>query len=125
MSHRARLTCASSGFHEEEDHARSSPLVRKIAREHDINLAQCPEPDSAAVSQAGHHRFLEKKFGRSRAAGCRCASAPAAAKTDAGLPPVSNSRRSGADEPRAQDYRAAHDRVAPHSAHVHCMFEVD
>ena len=28
--------------HEEEDHARSSPLVRKIARENNINLAQVP-----------------------------------------------------------------------------------
>src|SRR4051794_37560840 len=28
--------------HEEEDHARSSPLVRKIAREHSINLSQVP-----------------------------------------------------------------------------------
>ena len=28
--------------HEEEDHARSSPLVRKIAREHNINLSQVP-----------------------------------------------------------------------------------
>ena len=28
--------------HEEDDHARSSPLVRKIAREHNIDLAQVP-----------------------------------------------------------------------------------
>ena len=33
---------ASQPQHDEDDHARSSPLVRKIAREHNINLAQVP-----------------------------------------------------------------------------------
>src|SRR6266566_7589020 len=31
---------ATAPAHEEEDHARSSPLVRKIAREHNVNLSQ-------------------------------------------------------------------------------------
>src|SRR5215469_14710088 len=31
---------APAPAHEEEDHARSSPLVRKIAREHNVNLSQ-------------------------------------------------------------------------------------
>src|SRR5207245_4886374 len=31
---------ATAPANEEEDHARSSPLVRKIAREHNVNLSQ-------------------------------------------------------------------------------------
>src|SRR5277367_2053492 len=36
------LQAAAEPAREEDDHARSSPLVRKIAREHNVNLSQVP-----------------------------------------------------------------------------------
>src|SRR5579862_7832093 len=47
--------------HEEEDHARSSPLVRKIARENNINLAQVPGTGlGGRITKQDITAFLEK-----------------------------------------------------------------
>ena len=52
--------------HEEEDHARSSPLVRKIAREHNISLAQVPGTGlGGRITKQDITAFLEKSLGRS------------------------------------------------------------
>jgi len=114
--------------HEEEDHARSSPLVRKIAREHNVDLAQVegtglggritkqdilafiegqdqahagasqPRPTTPTATQAGE------------------VSRPAPAAIPGDLVPMTNMRRIIAQ--RMVESRRT-------SAHVHAMFEVD
>ncbi len=107
--------------HEEEDHARSSPLVRKIAREHNINLAQVPGTGlSGRITKQDITAFLEKSSGEA------VRTAPASAKPDAGSPapvaipgdlvPMNHVRKIIAQ--RMIESRRT-------SAHVHCMFEVD
>ena len=108
--------------HEEDDHARSSPLVRKIAREHNIDLAQVPGTGlGGRITKQDITAFLE---------GAPAPAAPAApapsAKPDAGSPapvaipgdlvPMSHMRKIIA-------HRMIESRRT--SAHVHCMFEVD
>jgi len=107
---------------EEDDHARSSPLVRKIAREHNIDLAQVPGTGlGGRITKQDITAFLE---------GAPAPAAPAAtfpsAKPDAGTPapvaipgdlvPMSHIRKIIA-------HRMIESRRT--SAHVHCMFEVD
>ena len=108
--------------HDEDDHARSSPLVRKIAREHNIDLAQVPGTGlGGRITKQDITAFLE---------GAPAPAAPAApvpsAKPDAGSPapvaipgdlvPMSHIRKIIA-------HRMIESRRT--SAHVHCMFEVD
>ncbi len=108
--------------HEEEDHARSSPLVRKIAREHNINLAQVPGTGlGGRITKQDITAFLEKSSG-----GTATAAPPAPAKPDVGSPapaaipgdlvPMNHVRKIIAQ--RMIESRRT-------SAHVHCMFEVD
>ncbi len=110
--------------HEEEDHARSSPLVRKIAREHNINLAQVPGTGlGGRITKQDITAFLEKS-----PPGAPASTAPAAApaKTDGAPPapapipgdlvPMNHVRKIIAQ--RMIESRRT-------SAHVHCMFEVD
>ena len=110
---------ASQPQHEEDDHARSSPLVRKIAREHNIDLAQVPGTGlGGRITKQDITAFLE---------GASAPAAPApAAKPDASSPapvaipgdlvPMSHLRKIIA-------HRMIESRRT--SAHVHCMFEVD
>ncbi len=113
---------ASQPQHDEDDHARSSPLVRKIAREHNIDLAQVPGTGlGGRITKQDITAFLE---------GAPASAAPAApvpsAKPDAGSPapvaipgdlvPMSHIRKIIA-------HRMIESRRT--SAHVHCMFEVD
>jgi pyruvate dehydrogenase E2 component (dihydrolipoamide acetyltransferase) len=110
--------------HEEEDHARSSPLVRKIAREHNINLAQVPGTGlGGRITKQDITAFLEKSSGE---AVPTATAAPAPAKPDVGSPapaaipgdlvPMNHVRKIIAQ--RMIESRRT-------SAHVHCMFEVD
>jgi pyruvate dehydrogenase E2 component (dihydrolipoyllysine-residue acetyltransferase) len=113
---------ASQAQHDEDDHARSSPLVRKIAREHNINLAQVPGTGlGGRITKQDITSFLE---------GAPAAATPAApvssTKPEAGSPappaipgdlvPMSHIRKIIA-------HRMIESRRT--SAHVHCMFEVD
>ncbi|MGC2185291.1 MAG: 2-oxoglutarate dehydrogenase, E2 component, dihydrolipoamide succinyltransferase [Terriglobales bacterium] len=108
--------------HDEDEHARSSPLVRKIAREHNINLAQVPGTGlGGRITKQDITAFLE---------GAPAPAAPAApvasAKANAGSPappavpgdlvPMTHIRKIIA-------HRMIESRRT--SAHVHCMFEVD
>ena len=69
--------------HEEEDHARSSPLVRKIARENNINLAQVPGTGlGGRITKQDITAFLEKSSAAA-APRCRCDPGSSSAKTDA------------------------------------------
>jgi pyruvate dehydrogenase E2 component (dihydrolipoamide acetyltransferase) len=111
--------------HEEEDHARSSPLVRKIAREHNINLAQVPGTGlGGRITKQDITAFLEKSSGE--ALPTASAAPPAPAKPDVASPapaaipgdlvPMNHVRKIIAQ--RMIESRRT-------SAHVHCMFEVD
>jgi 2-oxoglutarate dehydrogenase E2 component (dihydrolipoamide succinyltransferase) len=107
---------------EEDDHARSSPLVRKIAREHNIDLAQVPGTGlGGRITKQDITAFLE---------GAPAPAAPAAtfpsAKPDAGTPaPVAIP---GDLVPMSHIRKIISQRMIESrrtSAHVHCMFEVD
>jgi pyruvate dehydrogenase E2 component (dihydrolipoamide acetyltransferase) len=111
--------------HNEEDHARSSPLVRKIAREHNINLAQVPGTGlGGRITKQDITAFLEKSSGQ--AASTSSAPPPSPAKSDVGSPapaaipgdlvPMNHMRKIIAQ--RMIESRRT-------SAHIHCMFEVD
>jgi len=127
--------------HEEDDHARSSPLVRKIAREHNVNLSQVEGTGlGGRITKQDILSFIE---GGSRATGAPLASGapssssapaarqggpaasyeaptpqrpPAPAAIPGDLVPMTNMRRIIAQ--RMIESRRT-------SAHVHCMFEVD
>jgi pyruvate dehydrogenase E2 component (dihydrolipoamide acetyltransferase) len=114
--------------HEVEDHARSSPLVRKIAREHNVDLGQVKGSGlGGRITKEDILAFIE---GQEKGGAPAVASAPASTPTSAGyqaprapapsipgeLVPMTNMRRIIAQ--RMIESRRT-------SAHVHCMFEVD
>jgi 2-oxoglutarate dehydrogenase E2 component (dihydrolipoamide succinyltransferase) len=113
---------------EEDEHARSSPLVRKIAREHNVNLSQVPGTGMGGrITKQDIMAFLERP---------ETPAVPARAST----PPTSSSVHS--PRPAAPPAAAIPGDVVPMtqmrkiiaqrmiesrrtSAHVHGMFEVD
>src|SRR4029077_15278435 len=114
--------------HEEEDHARSSPLVRKIARENNVNLSQVTGSGlGGRITKQDIMAFLESQPSATAAAST-ASPFPAISSPGPSAPPVSppapppkppppprrHSRRSRAHDPDAQDHRAAHDRIAPY-----------
>jgi 2-oxoglutarate dehydrogenase E2 component (dihydrolipoamide succinyltransferase) len=111
----------------EEDHARSSPLVRKIAREHNINLAQVSGTGlGGRITKQDITVFLE-----------RSEASPAAPPASAAPPPFMKSATPvtpapasipGDLVPMSQMRKIIAQRMIESrrtSAHVHCMFEVD
>ncbi len=107
----------------EEDHSRSSPLVRKIAREHGVNLSQVPGSGlGGRITKQDIEAFLAQKDSAPApaAAPARPAAAPGAPPTPAAIPgdlvPLTQMRKIIAQ--RMIESRRT-------SAHVHCMFEVD
>jgi pyruvate dehydrogenase E2 component (dihydrolipoamide acetyltransferase) len=126
---RTAPTPAAETANEGEEEARSSPLVRKIAREHGINLSQISgtglggritkqdimafiERPSAAPSAPAQQQTAASA--PSRPAAPPTPPAPAAYPGD--LVPLTNMRRIIAQ--RMIESRRT-------SAHVHCMYEVD
>jgi len=121
------LQATAEPVREEEDHARSSPLVRKIAREHSVNLSQVSGTGMGGrITKQDIMAFLEKPT----TAGVSRASAPAAAS-------LAPSPRPATPAPAAipgdlvtmtQMRKIIAQRMIESrrtSAHVHCMFEVD
>jgi len=136
---------ATSSHKEEEDEARSSPLVRKIAREHGVSLSQISgsglggritkqdimafiehqgsQPDSAGTGRVGMDAFVRPAErseappspGPAQPAAVRPAT-PAPAPYPGDLVPMTNMRKIIAQ--RMIESRRT-------SAHVHCMYEVD
>ena len=127
--------------HEDDEHARSSPLVRKIAREHNLNLSQVEGTGlGGRITKQDILAFIEGQPGsgvQERGATAvssvqapvqpgdvrqttSAASEPAPRATPAAIPgdlvPMTNMRRIIAQ--RMIESRRT-------SAHVHCMFEVD
>jgi len=109
---------------EEGEHARSSPLVRKIAREHNVNLSQVTGTGlGGRITKQDILAFVERSQATPAAPAPPAPSAPApAAPTPApvaipgDLVPMTKMRKIIAD--RMVESRRT-------SAHVHCMFQVD
>ncbi|HWH59818.1 MAG TPA: dihydrolipoamide acetyltransferase family protein [Terriglobales bacterium] len=122
--------------HEVEDHARSSPLVRKIAREHNVDLGQVKGSGlGGRITKEDILAFIEGQES-SGAEAARVAASPATSQPGEGarpsiaptaprppapsipgeVVPMTNMRRIIAQ--RMIESRRT-------SAHVHCMFEVD
>jgi pyruvate dehydrogenase E2 component (dihydrolipoamide acetyltransferase) len=115
-----------SASEEEDDHARSSPLVRKIAREHDVSLSQVTGTGMGGrITKQDIMAFLEKS---------QTASAPAAAPSSVSSPAPSPRPSTppaaipGDLVPMTQMRKIIAQRMIESrrtSAHVHAMFEVD
>jgi pyruvate dehydrogenase E2 component (dihydrolipoamide acetyltransferase) len=105
---------------EEEDHARSSPLVRKIAREHNVSLSQVTGTGlGGRITKQDITAFLE----RSAPAAAAAPATPSAPVKPA--PPVAIP---GDAVPMTQMRKIIAQRMIESrrtSAHVHCMFEID
>jgi pyruvate dehydrogenase E2 component (dihydrolipoamide acetyltransferase) len=115
---------AAPAHSEEDEHARSSPLVRKIARENNIDLSQVEGSGlGGRITKQDITAFLEKGAAAPAPAAAKPAApaaAPAPRPTPAAIPgdtvPLTNMRRIIAQ--RMIESRRT-------SAHVHCMFQVD
>ncbi|HWJ17700.1 MAG TPA: dihydrolipoamide acetyltransferase family protein, partial [Geobacterales bacterium] len=114
--------------HEEEEEARSSPLVRKIAREHGVSLSQISGTGlGGRITKLDIMSFIESQGSSQPAPATPSAPAQPAAAAPAPRPavpaaypgdlvPVTNMRKIIAQ--RMIESRRT-------SAHVHCMYEVD
>jgi 2-oxoglutarate dehydrogenase E2 component (dihydrolipoamide succinyltransferase) len=101
---------------DDESDVRSSPLVRKLAREHNVDLNQIQGTGTGGrVTKQDVVDFVEHRTSAPTPAS-RPASAPAPAAIPGDLVPMSQMRRIIAQ--RMIESRRT-------SAHVHCMFEVD
>jgi pyruvate dehydrogenase E2 component (dihydrolipoamide acetyltransferase) len=116
---------APSAPEEEDDHARSSPLVRKIAREHSVNLSQ--------VTGTGLGGRITKQdimaFVEGPAAAIEAPAPPVAVSSPAPVAkPAPPPAMPGDLVPMTQMRKIIAQRMIESrrtSAHVHCMFEVD
>jgi len=108
---------ASASEDEEDPDVRSSPLVRKLAREHNVDLAKVSGTGTGGrVTKQDVLDFVEHRTAPVTAPAPRQASAPAPAVIPGDLVPMSKMRQIIAQ--RMIESRRT-------SAHVHCMFEVD
>ena len=110
---------ASPAVAGEQEDVRSSPLVRKLAREHNIDLAQVNGTGAGGrVTKQDVLDFVEQRSSVPPAptAPSRPTPAPAPAAIPGDLVPMSQMRKIIAQ--RMIESRRT-------SAHVHCMFEVD
>jgi 2-oxoglutarate dehydrogenase E2 component (dihydrolipoamide succinyltransferase) len=115
-----------SPAHEEEDeHARSSPLVRKIAREHNVDLGKVVGTGlGGRITKQDILDFIEKGAKPAPAAApvVALAAAPSASK------PAAPAAIPGDLVPMTQMRKIIAQRMLESrrtSAHVHCMFQVD
>jgi 2-oxoglutarate dehydrogenase E2 component (dihydrolipoamide succinyltransferase) len=110
---------APAAHEEEESDVRSSPLVRKLAREHDIDLAKVNGTGAGGrVTKQDVLDYVERRAAMPAAPSGTPAArpAPAPAEIPGDLVPLSQMRKIIAQ--RMIESRRT-------SAHVHCMFEVD
>ncbi|MBV8050357.1 MAG: 2-oxoglutarate dehydrogenase, E2 component, dihydrolipoamide succinyltransferase [Acidobacteriaceae bacterium] len=114
---------------EEEDHARSSPLVRKIAREHNVNLSQVPGTGlGGRITKQDIMAFLERPEVAAPAAPSAAASVTSALVSRPATPTPSPATIPGDLVPMTQMRKIIAQRMVESrrtSAHVHSMFEVD
>ncbi|MGC2327457.1 MAG: 2-oxoglutarate dehydrogenase, E2 component, dihydrolipoamide succinyltransferase, partial [Candidatus Sulfotelmatobacter sp.] len=123
----AAAPAATSSHKDEEDEARSSPLVRKIAREHGVSLSQISGSGlGGRITKQDIMAFIEGQSTAQPASAQPAATQPAAAAARPATPgpapypgdlvPMTNMRKIIAQ--RMIESRRT-------SAHVHCMYEVD
>ena len=126
---------SAAAKHDVEDHARSSPLVRKIAREHNVDLGQVKGSGlGGRITKEDILAFIE---GQEKGSAPAVTSVPAPVPTSAGYQspaPVAPAARPQAPSipgelvPMTNMRRIIAQRMIESrrtSAHVHCMFEVD
>jgi pyruvate dehydrogenase E2 component (dihydrolipoamide acetyltransferase) len=131
---------AAPGRQEEEDHARSSPLVRKIAREHNVDLSQVEgtglggritKQDILAFIEGERPGPVSPTAGEPRTAPAVQAPTATSAAYEAPAPrpqALAPAAIPGDLVPMTQMRRIIAQRMLESrrtSAHVHCMFEVD
>ncbi len=126
-----KQSASASPSHEDDEHARSSPLVRKIARENNINLAQVSGSGlGGRITKQDITAFLE----RSEASPTQSTPATSASATKAVTTATSTSSVPATASipgdlvPMTQMRKIIAQRMIESrrtSAHVHCMFEVD
>ncbi len=120
----------------EDEHARSSPLVRKIARDHEVNLAQVPGTGlGGRITKQDIMEFVERRDAAPAPSASApvvspvVAAAPSPAKAVASAPTSSVPAAIPGDVvPMTQMRKIIAQRMIESrrtSAHVHCMFEVD
>ena len=118
---------AASAGHEEEEEARSSPLVRKIAREHGVRLSRVSGTGlGGRITKQDIMSFIEGQSS-APAAPVPSASAPAAAASRPSAPPAP-APYPGDLVPMTNMRKIIAQRMIESrrtSAHVHCMYEVD
>ncbi len=123
----AKLAPETPQLEAEEDHARSSPLVRKIAREHNIILSQVSGTGlGGRITKQDITAFLEQS--QASAAPLAPPSAPAPAVKPGGPAAAAPASIPGDLVPMTQMRKIIAQRMIESrrtSAHVHCMFEVD
>jgi len=113
---------------EEAEEARSSPLVRKIAREHGISLAQVTGTGlGGRITKQDIMQFIESQ-GSAQPAPAPASPAPSATAAPAPRPAAAPAPYPGDLVPMSNMRKL----IAKHmiesrrtSAHVHCMYEVD
>ena len=117
---------AAPAVEEEEDHARSSPLVRKIAREHNVSLSQVTGTGlGGRITKQDIMAFLERPQAVPAAVPD---AAPPAVGAPSGPPKPAPVSIPGDAVPMTQMRKIIAQRMIESrrtSAHVHCMFEVD
>jgi pyruvate dehydrogenase E2 component (dihydrolipoamide acetyltransferase) len=116
--------------HEEEEEARSSPLVRKIAREHGVNLSQVSGTGlGGRITKQDILSFIEGQSSTPAAPVQAPSAPPASVATAAPSRPVAPPAPYPGDLVPMTNMRKL---IAKHmiesrrtSAHVHCMYQVD
>jgi pyruvate dehydrogenase E2 component (dihydrolipoamide acetyltransferase) len=124
--------------HEEEDEeeARSSPLVRKIAREHSVRLSQVPGTGlGGRITKQDILSFIDNQATQPAAVRADTPVRPAERSQASAPSPISPPSQSPAPAPFPGDLvpmTKMRQLIAKHmiesrrtSAHVHCMYEVD
>jgi pyruvate dehydrogenase E2 component (dihydrolipoamide acetyltransferase) len=110
-------TSSAASDDEEDSDVRSSPLVRKLAREHSVDLAKLSGTGTGGrVTKQDVLDFVERRSSAPPAPATRPAPAVAPSSVPGDLVPMSQMRKIIAQ--RMLESRRT-------SAHVHCMFEVD
>jgi 2-oxoglutarate dehydrogenase E2 component (dihydrolipoamide succinyltransferase) len=130
------VSAPATARHDEDEHARSSPLVRKIAREHNVDLSQVEGSGlGGRITKQDILAFIESDSG---GAGVSPARVPVQPGEDARRPTTASPE---SPAPRPAPAAIPGDLVTMTnmrkiiaqrmiesrrtSAHVHCMFEVD
>jgi pyruvate dehydrogenase E2 component (dihydrolipoamide acetyltransferase) len=112
----------------EDEEARSSPLVRKIAREHGVNLSQVSGTGlGGRITKQDIMAFIERPSS-TPAAPAAPAQQPAAAASRPTAPPAAPAAYPGDLVPLTNMRKIIAQRMIESrrtSAHVHCMYEVD